>query len=82
VPVRAGFFYDPQPSEGSPDDYFGVSVGSGFILRRIAFDVAYQFRFGNGVSPTVSWIVGNLANVHEDVREHLVLFSLVYRFSK
>jgi len=26
-PVRAGLFYDPEPAEKSPDDFYGFSYG-------------------------------------------------------
>ena len=29
IPLRAGLFYDPQPSEKHPDDFFGFSLGTG-----------------------------------------------------
>ena len=81
VPLRAGFFYDPQPRGGAPDDYFGICAGSALILKNVTVDLAYQYRFGNRVAPTVSFILGNLPGAQEDVREHLVLFSTVYRFA-
>jgi long-subunit fatty acid transport protein len=49
IPVRGGVFYDPAPAEGSPDQFFGFSLGSGIARGRVVFDLAYQFRFGNDV---------------------------------
>ena len=75
VPVRAGFFYDPEPSEGSPKDFFGFSIGSGISYRRFVFDVAYQLRYGNNVD------TGNLiASSTADIIQHTVLASLILHF--
>jgi long-subunit fatty acid transport protein len=48
IPVRAGIFYDPEPSSGRPDDIFGVSLGSGISYKELfSLDFVYQFRFGH-----------------------------------
>ncbi len=49
IPFRAGLFYDPAPSEGSPDDFYGMSLGTGFSIGRIILDMSYQYRFGTDV---------------------------------
>jgi hypothetical protein len=46
IPFRAGFFYDPEPGEGSSDNFFGFSLGSGIAVNRVLFDMAYAFRTG------------------------------------
>jgi len=75
IPVRAGFFYDPEPSEGDPEDFYGFSVGSGFAYKQVIFDAAYQFRWGNDVD------TGNLIATSEaDVRQHSVLASIIFHF--
>ena len=76
LPVRAGAFYDPAPAEGSPDDFFGFSVGSGIGAGRFIFDIAYQYRFGRDVG---SSILGNL-DFSEDVDEHTVYASMIVHF--
>ena len=76
VPLRAGVFYDPSPAEGSPDSYFGLSLGSGIGIGRYIFDIAYQYRFGNDVG---SSILKDL-NFSEDVREHKIYASLIIHF--
>lgn len=76
IPVRAGVFYDPAPAEGSSDKYYGFSLGSGIAYDRYAFDIAYQFRFGNNVGE--STLEG--VSFSQDVREHTVYASLVYHF--
>jgi long-subunit fatty acid transport protein len=75
IPVRAGIFYDPEPSEGDPEDFYGFSVGSGLAYKQFIFDAAYQFRWGNDVD------TGNLISTSEaDVREHSVLASIIFHF--
>ena len=76
IPVRAGAFYDPAPAEGSPDDFFGFSVGSGIGVGRFIFDIAYQYRFGRDVG---SSILGNL-DFSQDVDEHTVYTSMIVHF--
>jgi len=76
IPLRGGVFYDPAPAEGSPDNYYGFSLGSGIGIGRFIFDIAYQFRFGNNVG---SSILQNL-DFSEDVREHTVYSSLIIHF--
>ena len=53
VPIRGGVFYDPAPAEGTPDDFYGFSVGSGIGIGRFVFDIAYQYRFGNDVGSSM-----------------------------
>lgn len=83
IPVRGGIFYDPAPAEGSPDDFFGFSIGSGvsYIDRKkdkslFSFDIAYQCRFGNTVGDSVlkGW------GFSQDVREHTVYSSIIIYF--
>ena len=76
IPVRAGLFYDPAPAEGSSDNFYGVSVGSGIGWKQIVFDIAYQFRFANDVGQST---LENL-DFSQDVREHTVYASVVYHF--
>ncbi len=81
LPIRAGIFYDPAPSEGSPDHYFGISIGTGFKYigpeskcRPYVFDIAYQFRFGDNVGESML----ETMNFSQDVREHIVYASLIF----
>ncbi len=76
VPLRAGVFYDPEPAEGSPDDFFGFSLGSGVVWKNIVYDAAYQFRFGSDVRSTQ---VGN-ADSSQDVQQHTLYMSIIYHF--
>jgi len=76
IPLRAGVFYDPAPAEGSPDDYYGISVGAGIARGVLVFDVAYQYRFGNSVGAHVLEGYG----FSQDVDEHTVYSSLIIHF--
>ncbi|MFC1799192.1 OmpP1/FadL family transporter, partial [Thermodesulfobacteriota bacterium] len=75
-PARAGIFYDPEPAEGSPDDFFGLSLGSGVAYKQIVFDLAYQYRFGRDVRSTT---VGNEDST-QDVDQHTVYASVIFHF--
>jgi len=76
VPLRGGVFYDPAPAEGSPDDFYGFSLGSGFARGRYIFDIAYQYRFGRDVGGS---ILQNL-DFSQDVDEHSLFASLIIHF--
>ncbi len=86
VPFRAGMFYDPAPAQGSPDDYYGVSIGTGLVYEprerwdlceRLVFDIAWQFRFGEDVGRHN--MLKDL-NFSQDVYEHTVYTSLIVHF--
>jgi long-subunit fatty acid transport protein len=76
IPLRAGIFYDPEPAEKNPDDFWGFSLGSGLGYKRYAFDIAYQYRFGRDVRTAT---VGNESS-SQDVDQHTVYMSLIYHF--
>lgn len=84
IPLRAGLFYDPEPGMIKIDDsnwssrindFFGFSVGSGIAIDQIAFDVSYQYRFGNRVSSDIT-----IQNINMDVTQHTIMTSLIYHF--
>lgn len=75
VPVRAGLFYDPEPSEDEVKDFFGIAVGSGIAYKRFIFDVTYQLRWGKDID------TGNLIATSEaDVIQHTILASVIIHF--
>ena len=76
VPVRAGVFYDPEPTEDSPDDFYGFSLGTGVATNKFAFDIAYQFRWGNGVRKVR---LGS-EEIFQDVQQHTIYASIIYYF--
>lgn len=89
IPVRGGLFYDPQPgvrlkgedASGNNvyssiiDDFFGVSLGSGIAIGSYAFDVSYQYRWGNRTTGDAPY-TGTTA----DISQHTVMTSLIYHF--
>ena len=75
IPLRAGLFYDPEPTYDGTKDFYGLSLGSGIGYKRIVFDLAYQLRWGRDVE-TDSLI----ANSTADVTQHTILLSLIYHF--
>jgi len=76
IPLRAGIFYDPAPAEGSPDNFYGFSLGTGIAFKNLVFDIAYQYRIGHNVGSQT------LPKLHfsQDVSEHTLYSSLFYRF--
>jgi long-subunit fatty acid transport protein len=73
--ARFGLFYDPDPSQNHPDDFYGASLGLGFSLKYIDVDMAYQFRFANDVA-TVSLQEETDRN---DINQHLLYLSFIFR---
>ncbi len=70
IPFRAGFFYDPEPGIGSPDNFFGLSLGSGIAINKFIFDMAYTFRTGTVHSEATN----------TGVAQHGILASIIYHF--
>jgi len=85
-PIRGGVFYDPAPAEGSPDDFWGFSMGSGVLwdrlfndkgcIKAVILDFAYQYRFGNDVGKHMikNW------GFSQDVEEHTFYSSVIVHF--
>ncbi|PID73227.1 MAG: hypothetical protein CSB33_04715 [Desulfobacterales bacterium] len=79
IPLRCGVFYDPAPSEGSPDDIFGCSLGAGYTQNdRFSFDMAYQYRSGNDVGNPLFYGAG----FSQDIEEHKVCVSFILYWRK
>jgi long-subunit fatty acid transport protein len=76
IPIRGGFFYDPAPTQGSPDDIYGVSLGTGLVYGRYVFDIAGEYRYGNDVGTA---LVENYDYSH-DLSEFRVYSSLIVHF--
>jgi long-subunit fatty acid transport protein/photosystem II stability/assembly factor-like uncharacterized protein len=75
VPLRAGLFYDPEPSEGSPNDVFGFALGSGLSFERCSLDIAYQLRWAKDADS------GNLiAGSEADIMQHTLMASVIFYF--
>ncbi len=76
IPLRSGVFYDPAPAEGHPDNYFGLSLGSGLAYKKFIFDFAIQYRFGNDVGAYASQDL----DYSQDVQEIIVYSSFIIHF--
>ncbi|MBU1170231.1 MAG: outer membrane protein transport protein [Proteobacteria bacterium] len=75
VPLRVGFFYDPEPAHRSVRKFYGLSMGSGMTFKSFSFDVSYQYRWTHDVDS------GNLiATSHADVRHHTLMSSMIVYF--
>ncbi len=78
IPLRAGLFYDPQPSQKHPDDFFGFSLGSGIMLKKhILLDWAYQMRYGHNVC---GGSLGGISDAKADIIQHKLMLSMIYHF--
>jgi len=78
IPLRAGLFYDPQPSQKHPDDFFGFSLGSGIVLgKHILLDWAYQMRYGHSVC---GGSLGGISDAKADIIQHKMMLSMIYHF--
>ncbi len=71
-------FYDPAPAVGTPDDYYGFSLGAGLALNRFVFDMAYQYRFGEDVGEYMLEPLG----FSQDMREHTLYSSVIVYFER
>lgn len=80
IPFRAGFFWEQRPAVGQPDDYWGISLGSGFSIGRgenkLIIDAAYIFSWGNDVMGTL--VPGQQDSLGTDVRRHDLYVSCIY----
>ena len=76
VPLRWGIFYDPEPSEKNPEDFWGVTLGTGISIGDLIFDCAYQFRYGHDVGGDIF----DLPSTSADVTQHLLMASFIYHF--
>jgi hypothetical protein len=77
IPLRAGIFYDPAPAENNPDDFYGFSLGTGYVKNNIcSLDISYVYRMGNDVSSSLI----KDEDFSQDVREHMVYVSSIIYF--
>ncbi len=76
IPLRGGIFYDPVPAEGSPDDFFGCSLGSGIAVKCFILDISYQYKFGHNVRKFI--LQGYDFSQDED--EHMIYSSMILHF--
>lgn len=80
IPLRGGLFWEQRPADGSPDQYWGFSLGSGISLGKdpgkVVLDIAYLFERGEHV-------MGSLLPeqaVYSDVTHHQLFVSVIWHF--
>ncbi len=76
IPLRAGFFKDSLVSDGSQEDSYGISFGTGIAYDTWVFDIAYQYRWANDIGG--SYLQG--LGFSQDIDEQKLLGSVFYRF--
>ncbi len=88
--VRFGVFYDPEPAsnrpdtfwglgrgDGKPDKYYGITLGAGvLIMDRVNVDLAYVYRWGDGVRQDTF----GFPETDADVGQHALYLSTVVYF--
>jgi long-subunit fatty acid transport protein len=77
IPVRCGLFYDPEPAENHPEDFWGITLGTGISIKNAVFDIAYQYRQGNNVGKQA---LTSTPGAEADVFQHLIIASMIYHF--
>ena len=90
IRLRGGLFYDPVPAEENPDDFFGFSIGTGYVKKNpyansdfyddlYSVDIAYQFRSGRDEGKSLMKSRG----FSQKRNEHKIYISMIfYGFSK
>ncbi|MBF0525308.1 MAG: outer membrane protein transport protein [Deltaproteobacteria bacterium] len=76
IPARAGLFYDPQPTQGGVNNFYGFSLGTGCMIGDMVLDVAYQFRW----SLDSKGILLQVPDATTDETQHTFLMSVIYHF--
>ena len=83
LPIRAGAFYDPQPAEGAPQNYWGGTLGAGIAWKSLVVDAAYIYRFANDVDliTVTNAQSTKIAQTEKgDIQQHSFLLSTIYHF--
>jgi len=78
IPARCCFFYEPAPAENTPDDYYGITFGTGLSFKAYHFDLAYEFRFGRNVGKDIANPA--IFEILQDINEHSFYSSFIYHF--
>jgi long-subunit fatty acid transport protein len=76
IPLRLGFFYDPEPATGHLDEYYGFSAGTGYAIGNVSFDISYQYRMGRDI--TTDFLT--VSDSDPDIDQHTVTTSVIYYF--
>lgn len=81
IPLRGGIRWEQRPAVGEPDEYWGLSLGSGISLGkepgRLILDVAYTYSWGDHVLGT---LVPDQEGLGTDVNRHDLHLSCIWHF--
>ena len=81
IPLRGGLSWEQRPAIGNPDEYWGVSVGSGISVGKdpgkLIIDVAYGYTWANDVLES---LVPDQKGLKTDVVEQQVYVSGIWHF--
>lgn len=89
--LRAGIFYDPEPSsgrstrwfgldrgDGKVEDFYGFSLGAGVLIKnRVNLDMAYVYRWGDGARKDTFGQFAGFTRTDADVAQHYFYISTV-----
>lgn len=76
IPIRSGFFYDPEPASGDVDNFYGCSFGTGISFKSFAFDIAYLYRIGE--KRDVEDMLDQ--KISSDIKQHYLHTSMIFYF--
>ena len=81
IPLRGGLSWEQRPAIGNPDEYWGVSVGSGVSLGKdlgkLIIDVAYSYTWANDALKS---LVPDQKGLKTDVVEQQIYVSGIWHF--
>jgi long-subunit fatty acid transport protein len=81
IPLRAGFGWEQRPAVGAPDNYWGVSAGTGVSLGKdpgkLIVDLAYSYTWAGGA---LGSLVPGQTDLTTDVARHEVYLSCIWHF--
>ena len=82
IPFRAGLSWEQRPAVNRPDEYWGISLGTGISIgkgpNKVIIDIAYIYSWGNDVMGTL--VPGQEGTLGTDVQRHDVYVSCIYHF--
>jgi long-subunit fatty acid transport protein len=83
VPLRGGFFYDPEPAASGTEHFLGMALGSGLSIGDVIIDAAYQLRAAIGAEPDVVLLAPTEGAATYDAQggavwQHLFYLSAIY----
>lgn len=83
IPLRGGLYRDESPVpqfQGESRRIEGFTFGTGLNFDRVVFDVAYEQRKSEGDVGVAIGLLRGAPAPHENVKEHRIVASLIYRF--